>query len=83
MEYGFLDTFRVPLHLQIAPRPVPDELEPDVLGRVRREGVARVRMLTILTASFLVFWTPLFLVTLTSWGWSWKQDQSSIAHEVR
>ena len=62
---------------------VQDEFEPGVLGRARREGVARVRMLTILTASFLVFWTPLFLVTLTSWGWSWKQDQSSIAHEVR
>ena len=55
---------------------------PGLIGRARREGVARVRMLTILTASFLVFWSPLFLVTLASWGGSWEQDQSSIAHEV-
>ena len=62
---------------------VQDELTPGLLGRARREGMARVRMLTLLTASFLVFWSPLFLVTLASWGWSWEQDQSSIAHEVR
>lgn len=34
------------------------------LQRVEREGVQRVKMFLVITAAYVVFWGPLFLVTL-------------------
>lgn len=34
------------------------------LARVEREGVRRVRMFLVITAAYILFWGPLFLVTL-------------------
>ena len=52
------------------------------ISRVEEEGIAKVKMLTIITASYLIFWGPLYLVTVWNWGWSWVQAKHSIAHEV-
>lgn len=34
------------------------------LARVEREGVRRVRMFLVITAAYILFWGPLFLITL-------------------
>lgn len=34
------------------------------LARVEREGVRRVRMFLVITAAYVLFWGPLFLITL-------------------
>lgn len=34
------------------------------LARVEREGVRRVRMFLVITAAYILFWGPLFIVTL-------------------
>lgn len=34
------------------------------LARVEREGVRRVRMFVVITAAYVLFWGPLFIVTL-------------------
>ena len=52
------------------------------ISRVEEEGIAKVKMLTIITASYLIFWGPLYLVTVWNWGWSWVEAKNSIAHEV-
>ena len=52
------------------------------VSRVEEEGMARVKMLSILTSSYLIFWGPLYLVTVWHWSWSWVQAKYSIAHEV-
>ena len=44
--------------------------------------MAKVKMLTIITASYLIFWGPLYLVTVWNWGWRWVEAKNSIAHEV-
>ena len=45
-------------------------------------GLARVRSLTVLTFSYLIFWSPLFVVTLLSWSWTWEEAKNSTAHLV-
>ena len=52
------------------------------INRMEKEGVARVKMLSIITGSYLIFWGPLFIVTVWNWNWSWVQAKNSIAHEV-
>ena len=32
--------------------------------------------------AYLIFWGPLFLVTLLNWGWEWKDAKKSMWHEV-
>lgn len=34
------------------------------LARVEREGVRRVRMFLVITAAYVLFWGPLFIITL-------------------
>jgi len=34
------------------------------LRRMEREGVQRVKMFLVITAAYLLFWGPLFVVTL-------------------
>ncbi|KAG8237387.1 hypothetical protein J437_LFUL013022 [Ladona fulva] len=38
------------------------------IRRVEREGVERVRMFVVITAAYVLFWGPLFLVTLATPG---------------
>ena len=37
---------------------------------------------TIVTAAYLVFWGPLFLVTLVHWRMEWTEARSSVTHQV-
>ena len=52
------------------------------LSRVRREGTARVKMFFIVTVAYLLFWGPLFVVTLVNWHWHFEEAKQSMAHEV-
>ena len=47
-----------------------------------QEGVCRVRLLGALTSSYLLFWSPLFLVTVFSWGDTWDTGTESTPHQV-
>ena len=42
----------------------------------------KVRMLSIITGSYLIFWGPLFVVTVWHWSWGWEEAKKSLAHEV-
>ena len=35
-----------------------------------------------MTAAYLVFWGPLFLVTLVHWRMEWTEARSSVTHQV-
>jgi hypothetical protein len=48
---------------------------------MEREGLARVKMFFVITVAYLVFWGPLFLVTLFSYG-DYKTETPSTSHEV-
>ena len=37
---------------------------------------------TIVTAAYLVFWGPLFLITLVHWRMDWTDARSSVTHQV-
>jgi len=52
------------------------------IERMEREGVARVKMFLVITVAYLIFWGPLFLVTLFNWSWEWKDAKKSMSHEV-
>ena len=52
------------------------------IERMVREGVARVKMFLVITVAYLIFWGPLFLVTLFNWSWEWKDAKKSTSHEV-
>ena len=60
---------------------IPGEME-RLSREVQREGLARVRILSILSTSYILFWSPLFAVTLLSWSWSWEYARNSTAHVV-
>ena len=60
---------------------VPGEVE-TISQQVQSEGLARVRILYILSTSYIIFWSPLFAVTLLSWSWSWEYAKNSTAHVV-
>ena len=53
------------------------------IERMEREGIARVKMFLVITVTYLIFWGPLFLVTLLNWSWEWKDAKKSMSHEVR
>ena len=42
----------------------------------------KVRMLSIITGSYIIFWGPLFAVTVWHWSWGWEEAKKSLAHEV-
>ena len=49
---------------------------------MEQEGVTRVKMFLVITVAYLIFWGPLFLVTLVNWSWEWKDAKKSMSHEV-
>ena len=53
------------------------------LNRLEKECISRVKMLSIVTISYLFFWGPLFAVTVWNWDWNWAQAKNSITHEVK
>jgi len=52
------------------------------LNRIEREGTERVKMFLVITTAYLIFWGPLFLVTLVNWDWDYEEAKQSMAHEV-
>lgn len=38
----------------------------DYLSRMERDGVQRVKMFLVITAAYVLFWGPLFFVTLVN-----------------
>ena len=51
------------------------------IARLERDGIARVKMFIVITIAYLIFWGPLFLVTLFSYG-DYKTETPSTSHEV-
>ena len=51
------------------------------IARLEREGIARVKMFIVITIAYLIFWGPLFLVTLFSYA-DYKTETPSTSHEV-
>jgi len=52
------------------------------IQHLETEGISRVKMYMIITTAYLIFWAPLFLVTLINYTSDWKQAKNSMAHEV-
>merc|ERR1719189_3489873 len=52
------------------------------IRHLETEGIARVKMYMIITTAYLIFWAPLFLVTLLNYTSDWKQAKNSMGHEV-
>jgi len=52
------------------------------LKRMEREGIARVKMFLVITLAYIIFWGPLFTVTLVHWDWTFEDAKQSMAHEV-
>jgi hypothetical protein len=48
---------------------------------MEQEGIARVKMFMVITVAYLVFWGPLFLVTLFSWA-DYKTETPSTRDEI-
>ncbi|XP_059082425.1 histamine H2 receptor-like isoform X3 [Tigriopus californicus] len=51
------------------------------IAKMEQEGIARVKMFLAITIAYLIFWGPLFLVTLFSYG-DYKTETPSTSHEV-
>lgn len=51
------------------------------LAKLEREGIARVKMFIVITVAYLIFWGPLFFVTLFS-DTDYKTENPSVTHEV-
>ena len=43
----------------------------------------QVKMFIVITMAYLIFWGPLFIVTLANYTDDWKAAKKSMAHEVR
>ena len=41
-----------------------------------------LQIFSIITCAYLMFWGPLFLVTLLHPHWEWKDAKQSMLHEV-
>jgi len=52
------------------------------LHKLEREGRERVKMYLTVTLAYLIFWGPLFLVTLVNWDWEFEEAKQSMSHEV-
>jgi len=48
------------------------------IRRMEREGVQRIKMFMVITSAYVIFWGPLFLVTLLQPG----GDPSALSYEV-
>lgn len=48
------------------------------IRRMERDGVQRVKMFMVITSAYVIFWGPLFLVTLLQPG----RDASALSYEV-
>ena len=46
------------------------------------EGIRHVKMFVIITLAYVIFWGPLFVVTLINISLDWKSAKSSVSHEV-
>ena len=46
------------------------------------EGIKHVKMFVIITLAYIIFWGPLFVVTLINISLDWKDAKSSVSHEV-
>ena len=42
----------------------------------------KIKIFPVITAAYLIFWGPLFLVTLVNWDWDYAEVQQGVAHEV-
>merc|ERR1719361_20148 len=51
-------------------------------GRLGRDGASKVRVFLVISFTYILFWGPLFTVTLINWGWEWKDAKNSLSHEV-
>jgi len=51
-------------------------------SRVGKEGASKVRIFFAISFSYILFWGPLFTVTLVNWNWEWKDAKNSLSHEV-
>jgi len=49
---------------------------------LEEEGINQVKMFVIITLAYLIFWGPLFVVTLANISVDWKEVKSSVSHEV-
>jgi len=49
---------------------------------LEEEGINQVKMFVIITLAYLIFWGPLFIVTLANISIDWKEVKSSVSHEV-
>ena len=47
------------------------------------EGIKHVKMFVIITLAYVIFWGPLFVVTLINISLDWQEAKSSVSHEVR
>ena len=52
-------------------------------GRVGHDGANKVKIFFAISFSYIIFWGPLFTVTLVNWSWEWKDAKNSLSHEVR
>ena len=51
-------------------------------GEAGREGAAKLRVFLVISVTYILFWGPLFTVTLVNWSWEWKDAKKSMSHEV-
>ena len=51
-------------------------------GAAGREGAAKLRVFLVISVTYILFWGPLFTVTLVNWSWEWKDAKNSLSHEV-
>ena len=51
-------------------------------GRLGRDGASKVRVFLVISFTYILFWGPLFAVTLLNWSWEWKDAKKSLSHEV-
>ena len=49
---------------------------------LEEEGINQVKMFVIITLAYLIFWGPLFIVTLANISIDWKEVKTSVSHEV-
>ena len=75
-----MDRFQL-YNLQKGSMPPPDRIG-HYIQRMEKEGVTRVKMFFVITVAYLIFWGPLFLVTLLNWDWDWVDAKKSWAHDV-
>ena len=77
-----LFTTMINLHTSEKGSAPPSSNIKEYIARMEQEGVVRVKMFLVITVAYLIFWGPLFLVTLVNWSWEWKDAKKSMSHEV-